>query len=73
MTSSSLPLRFLGEPLLDAGLVACLLHAGKTDPKQLTLQDWQSWLEEVHKDYEKNCLSSSIDVAFTRNGFNNPS
>ena len=71
--TAALPLRFLGEPILDAGLVACLLHAKKDDPSQLTQEDWQSWLEELEEDYEKNYLSAYLDVAFTRNGFNNPS
>lgn len=69
----SLPLRFLGEPILDAGLAACLLQVGKSNPTKLTLTDWQAWLDQIQKDYETGVLDTLLGVAFTQNGFNNPS
>lgn len=73
MSTASLPLRWLGEPLLDAGLASLLIHADKTDPSTLTQTDWQEWLAEIKADYDQRVLDRLLSVAFTQNGFNNPS
>lgn len=66
------PLRFLGDPILDAGLAACLIHANKEHPSEITYSDWKNWLDVVQEDYEKY-WNTVLDVAYTRNGFNNDS
>jgi len=63
----SLSLRWLGEPILDAGLAACLLDRGKSEPGDITLEEWQEWLEKVEADYLQGIWSRVLSVAFTQN------
>ncbi|MCX8112404.1 MAG: hypothetical protein N3E49_04300 [Bacteroidia bacterium] len=67
------PLRWLGEPLLDAGLAYLLIHSNKRDPKLITEEDWRAWLTKIEDDYKGGFVDRLLSVAFTQNGFNNPS
>lgn len=71
--SNKLPLRYLGEPILDAGLSAILIMSDKKYPEELTYTDWANCLEKIKGYYIENVLKSSINIAFTLNGYNNPS
>ncbi|MEM5877363.1 MAG: hypothetical protein QXF12_00635 [Candidatus Aenigmatarchaeota archaeon] len=71
--SESLPLRYLGEYILDAGLSAILIMSKKEYPEELTYADWINCLEKIKDYYIQNVLKESINIAFTLNGYNNPS
>lgn len=71
--STRLPLKYLGEPIIDAGLSAILIMSGKRYPEELTYADWENCLTNIKDYYIQNVLKSSIDIAFTLNGYNNPS
>jgi len=58
---------------LDAGLAACLIHAQKEVPQDLTWDDWEGWLRKVEEDYAAGLWDRVLSVAFTQNGFTNPS
>lgn len=70
--SSSLPLRWTGEPILDAGLAACMVMRSRSSPAHITQADWVEWLNQILKDYLSGAVDKLLSVAFTKNGFNNP-
>lgn len=66
-------LRWTGHPLVDAGVAALTVFAGKRDPAQVTAEDIRKYAKFAEDYYLSGDLSKTVDVLFTRNSFLNPS
>lgn len=68
-----LGLFWTGHPLYDVGLAGLLVFNRKSDPTQLTNEDFAAFAKYAEKAYFSSDMLSSLSVLFTLNNFMNPS
>lgn len=66
-------LRWTGHPLVDVGIAALTIFAGKHEPQEVSASDLIKFMKFAEQHYVSGDLSKTVDVLFTRNSFLNPS
>lgn len=67
MSGPAVGLRYTGHALVDAGVAAITVHAGREDPGQVTADDLEAFVAECLDLYPQKAVSSYLDVIFTGN------
>ena len=66
-------LRWTGHALIDMGVAAVVLATGNDQPEDVTQTQWETWMDELERDYQEKLLQKPCSILFTLNAFDNPS